>query len=605
MRTGIYARVSTQRQAQADGMAQQLDRLQAHALRQGWTVRAEHIFRDDGYSGASLKRPGLERLRDRAAMRELDRVLITAPDRLARNYVHQVLLLDEIMATGCQVEFLDRPMSQDPHDQLLLQIRGAVAEYERSLIAERMRRGRLRKLQAGILLPWTTPPFGYRVDPDRPRDPAGVRLDEAQAAVVSEMFAWYADEGRSLFGLAKKLQRVAIAPPRVQGRWNVTTVRGILTNPVYTGEVFAGRIQEACGTGVTATPRRLRPREDWMRVASIPALVTQEQYDRVQAKLAQNRQFARRNNTVHAYLLRALVSCGVCGLSCLGRSLPAGHRYYCCRGKLSAIHSHRESKCPSRYIPAEQVDALVWEDLCRLLSEPAAIRLALERAHGGHWLAQDLQARREALRRGQASVQQQIERLTEAYLASVVGLDEFRRRRGALEQKGQALGTQVRQLEAQVDRQAEIACVGMRMDEFFRRVRDGLDQATWEQKRRLIECLVARVIVADGEVEIRYVIPTSPAGEATHFCHLRSDYRAHHRTLEAVPARGDALRQDRLLLPGLPSTRGDPDLAQDYQDSLEGWRALGGHKAVLEHDLFDPGEIGFAGTFTSRATSSK
>jgi site-specific DNA recombinase len=541
MRTGIYARVSTQRQAQADGMAQQLDRLQAHALRQGWTVRAEHIFRDDGYSGASLKRPGLERLRDRAAMRELDRVLITAPDRLARNYVHQVLLLDEIMATGCQVEFLDRPMSQDPHDQLLLQIRGAVAEYERSLIAERMRRGRLRKLQAGILLPWTTPPFGYRVDPDRPRDPAGVRLDEAQAAVVSEMFAWYADEGRSLFGLAKKLQRVAIAPPRVQGRWNVTTVRGILTNPVYTGEVFAGRIQEACGTGVTATPRRLRPREDWMRVASIPALVTQEQYDRVQAKLAQNRQFARRNNTVHAYLLRALVSCGVCGLSCLGRSLPAGHRYYCCRGKLSAIHSHRESKCPSRYIPAEQVDALVWEDLCRLLSEPAAIRLALERAHGGHWLAQDLQARREALRRGQASVQQQIERLTEAYLASVVGLDEFRRRRGALEQKGQALGTQVRQLEAQVDRQAEIACVGMRMDEFFRRVRDGLDQATWEQKRRLIECLVARVIVADGEVEIRYVIPTSPAGEATHFCHLRSDYRAALGAAQGVASRRDPL----------------------------------------------------------------
>lgn len=220
MRTGIYARVSTQRQAQADGMAQQLDRLQAHALRQGWTVRAEHIFRDDGYSGASLKRPGLERLRDRAAMRELDRVLITAPDRLARNYVHQVLLLEEITATGCQVEFLDRPMSQDPHDQLLLQIRGAVAEYERSLIAERMRRGRLRKLQAGILRPWTTPPFGYRMDPDRPRDPAGVRLDEAQAAVVSEMFAWYADEGRSLFGLAKKLQRDAIAPPRVQGRFN-------------------------------------------------------------------------------------------------------------------------------------------------------------------------------------------------------------------------------------------------------------------------------------------------------------------------------------------------------------------------------------------------
>ena len=132
MRTAFYARVSTQRQAQADGIAQQLDRLQGRALAQGWTVAEEDIFRDDGYSGANLKRPGLERLRDRVALRALDRVLITAPDRLARHYVHQVLLLEEITATGCQVEFLDRPMSQDPHDQLLLQIRGAVAEYERS-----------------------------------------------------------------------------------------------------------------------------------------------------------------------------------------------------------------------------------------------------------------------------------------------------------------------------------------------------------------------------------------------------------------------------------------------------------------------------------------
>jgi site-specific DNA recombinase len=218
MRVALYARVSTQRQAQADGVAQQLDRLRAHALAQGWTVSDEDIFRDDGFSGARLRRPGLERLRDRAALRVLDRVLITAPDRLARHYVHQALLLEEIAATGCEVEFLDRPMSQDPHDQLLLQIRGAVAEYERSLITERMRRGRLRKLEAGLLLPWTKPPYGYRVDPERPRDPAGVRREEGEAAVAAEMFAWYAEEGRSLFGLAQRLRRDGVAPPLVRGR---------------------------------------------------------------------------------------------------------------------------------------------------------------------------------------------------------------------------------------------------------------------------------------------------------------------------------------------------------------------------------------------------
>ena len=526
MRIGIYARVSTQRQAQADGVTQQLDRLRAHALGRGWAVADEDVFRDDGYSGASLKRPGLERLRDRAALRALDRVLNTAPDRLARHYVHQVLLIEEITGTGCQVEFLDRPMGQDPHDQLLLQIRGAVAEYERSLIAERMRRGRLRKLRAGLLLPWTKPPYGYRVNPDRPRDPAGVRRDEAEAAAVAEMYAWYAEEARSLFALAQKLRRDSVAPPRGRGgRWSVPSLRGILTNPVYTGQVYAGRVQAACGTGVTATPRRVRPREDWIAVAAIPAIVTEEVFERVQARLARNRQFARRHNTAHPYLLRALVSCGVCGLACFGRCMPAGHRYYCCRGKLAALNSHRDTPCPSRFIPAGQVEALVWDDLCRLLAHPGAIRLALERAHGGHWLPQDLRARREALRRGQVGLRQQVERLTEVYLAGVVGLEEYRRRRRELEQREQALAAQGRQLDAQVDRQAEIARLWLRLDEFCRRVRDGLAQATWEQKRQLIEWLVARVVVADGEVEIRYVVPTSPAGEATRSCQLRLDHR--------------------------------------------------------------------------------
>src|SRR5436305_10904842 len=194
MRTAVYARVSTTRQAQAQTIEQQLDRLRVAVAERGWRLEERHVYRDDGCSGASLGRPGLDCLRDHAALAELDLVVVTAPDRLARNYVHQVLLLDELAGHGLKVEFLDRPMSQDPHDQLLLQIRGAVAEYERTLINERMRRGRLRKLRAGTLLPWTQPPYGYRLDPDRPRDPAGVRLNEAEAAVVRDLFAWYGDD---------------------------------------------------------------------------------------------------------------------------------------------------------------------------------------------------------------------------------------------------------------------------------------------------------------------------------------------------------------------------------------------------------------------------
>lgn len=153
MRRAVYVRVSTQRQAHLQTIEQQLERLQAHFQEQGWEWGEDLVFRDDGYSGASLKRPGLDRLREQAAQARLDRVVITAPDRLARKYIHQMLLIEELEKGGCQVEFVERPMSQDPHDQLLLQIRGAVAEYERNLIADRMRRGRQQKYRAGTLLP--------------------------------------------------------------------------------------------------------------------------------------------------------------------------------------------------------------------------------------------------------------------------------------------------------------------------------------------------------------------------------------------------------------------------------------------------------------------
>src|SRR5262244_301403 len=191
MTTAIYVRVSTDRQALTHTIDQQIERLRAHLKGEGQEVRCEQIFRDDGYSGATLNRPGLDRLRDQLREGTIDRVLIVSPDRLARNYVHQMVLLEEFERSGCQVHFLDQPIRQDPHDHLLLQIRGAVAEYERTLIAERMRRGRQMKLRAGLLLPWPTPPYGYRVHPDRPRDPAGVQIEPTEGAIVQEVVARY------------------------------------------------------------------------------------------------------------------------------------------------------------------------------------------------------------------------------------------------------------------------------------------------------------------------------------------------------------------------------------------------------------------------------
>jgi site-specific DNA recombinase len=172
-----------------------------------------------------------------------------------------------------------------------------------------------------------------------------------------------------------------------------------------------------------------------------------------------------------------------------------------------------------------QLDELVWQDLCELLRHPAHITAALERVHGGAWLPQELQARRQNLQQAQTHLQQQLDRLTEAYLASVIPLAGYQRRRQTLEEKMAAFALQEKQLDGQVDRQQELVGLVSCVEDFCQRIAQGLDNATFEQKRQLVELLVDRVIVTAGDVEILYVIPTSPASEHIRFCHLRSDYR--------------------------------------------------------------------------------
>jgi site-specific DNA recombinase len=533
MTAAIYVRVSTQRQSQTQTIEQQIERLRSHLSGLGEHLADDHIFRDDGHSGASLRRPGLDRLRDKAALATFDRVYVTDPDRLARNFVHQILLIEELQKHGCQVAFLDRPMSQDPHDQLLLQIRGAVAEYERSLIAERTRRGRQHKFRTGQMLPWTRPPYGYRLDPDKPRDPSGVRLDPAEAAVVAEMFAWFLRDGRGLLGLVKHLHEMGVPSPSGKEYWGGASVRGVLTNPAYTGQVCAGRRRyREARVRRSATHRigkphgtaELLPEGEWIVVGAIPAVVTREQFDLVQAKLATNRSSARRNNKVTAYLLRALVSCGHCGLACQARRVPPNNTYYICTGKSLQVRQRTGRYCASRFVPAGAVDELVWQDLCDLVRHPEVLKQALARATGGHWLPQQWQARRDNLRRGQASLAQQQERLTEAYLDGAIPLAEYRRRRADIERRQEALARQEEQLSGEADRLHKIAGLEKSVESFCRRISAGLDKATFEQRRQLVELLIDRVVVTGDEVEIRYVIPTAESSEHVRFCHLRLDY---------------------------------------------------------------------------------
>jgi site-specific DNA recombinase len=574
MRAAVYARVSTTRQAQAQGIEQQLDRLRAAVTDRGWELDDQHVYRDDGYSGARLGRPGLDRLRDHAALAELDVVLVTAPDRLARNYVHQVLLIDELAGRGCQVEFVDRPMSSDPHDQLLLQIRGAVAEYERTLIAERMRRGRQARLRAGTLLPWTTAPFGYRLDPDRPRRADAVWVDPGEAALVAQLFDWYLEPQGTVYRLARRLTELGVPTPRGGPRWNTASVRGILRNPSYAGRALSNRTQVApargrksamlpAGPGISHAPR---PEEDWITVP-VPAIVSEEAFAQVQAKLDANQQAAARN-TRHEYLLRALISCGACRLTCGVRQTAPGYRYYQCRGRTDPLRVAQGQRCTARYIPAGQLDELVWADLCALVTDPAQVARALARARGGAWLPQELHARQTAIRQALGQLDRQQQRLLDAYLAEIIALAEFQRKRDELDRRRAALAAQQRQLDAAAAQRLELQAVADGIEAFCQAIRTGLATATFQQRRQLAELLIDRVIVTDGQVEIRYVLPTSPDGPHRPFCQLCKDHLdpppgADHRDEVGQAGGGGGVAAVERQLAGVA-------VAADEQDAVPG-----------------------------------
>src|SRR6266536_2103962 len=545
MRAALYVRVSTDRQQHAQTIEQQVTQLHSYvAARDGWTIAAEHVFRDDGYSGAKLSRPGLDALRDHAARAAFDVVVICAPDRLARNFTHQMVVLEELERRGVPVVFCDRPFSDDPHEQLVTQIRGAVAEYERTLIADRMRRGRLARLRSGQLLPWTRAPYGYRLHPERPRDPALVQLDPVAAVVVQELFAAYAAGGVTLHGLAAQLTTRRVPTPTGKPVWRATTVRQLLTNPAYKGEAASGRLRTTpaqrrwsalapVGRGVSTTAH---PSEEWITVP-VPALISAEQFDLAQRRLAANQQGARRN-TSHPYLLRALVSCGVCGLSCSGVTRTASdtrYRYYRCRGKLTQVSSGRSRCCPARFIPAGQLDELVWADLCAVLRQPQLVAQALARAHSGAWVPGELRRRQATLRSVRAGVARQRQRLLEAYLAEVIDLVCFQRQDRTLAGQQADLLAREREVAAQGERLVQVSATAHSMTAVLEQLRVGLDQAGFEQRRQLVELLIDRVVVTDGQVEIRYVIPTTPASTKTRFCHLRTDYFKIESSEERLP----------------------------------------------------------------------
>src|SRR5262245_11315499 len=239
----IYARVSSDRQKENQTIASQTAALKQYAESHGYLVPAEWVFEDDGYSGASLIRPGLEAVRDLAAQGQIEAALVYAPDRLSRKYAYQVLLAEEFTRCGVALVFLKSPSSETPEDQLLMQFQGMIAEYERAQIVERSRRGKRYKAQQGVVNILSGAPYGYRYVRKSDKADAYYEVNETEAEVVRSVFDQYTRQGLSINGIARSLNERQIPTRTATTRWERSTVWGILRNPAYQGKACFGKTE--------------------------------------------------------------------------------------------------------------------------------------------------------------------------------------------------------------------------------------------------------------------------------------------------------------------------------------------------------------------------
>jgi DNA invertase Pin-like site-specific DNA recombinase len=255
MRVALYARVSTERQERQGTIASQLDALRHFAQAHGHEVVDAYVCIDDGYSGSRLDRPGLDQLRDGAEAGAFEAALVLCPDRLARKYAYQVLILEELERFSVRVIFLEQPPSEDPHARLLVQIQGAIAEYERMKIAERYRRGKLFRARQGEVIFWKVP-YGYRRIPRRDGVPAHVEIAEPEAPVVRQIFAWHVHDRLSVRQIALRLTESAHPTATGLERWGPSTVTRMLRNEAYAGTMYFNRHESLDGDAKTAGRRR-------------------------------------------------------------------------------------------------------------------------------------------------------------------------------------------------------------------------------------------------------------------------------------------------------------------------------------------------------------
>lgn len=527
----IYARVSSQRQKEEDTIDSQIEAIKLYAKEKGYHVNERYIFLDNGFSGGSLQRPALDELRELIRFETIATLLIYAPDRLSRNYTHQLILMEEFRKQGVEVCFLKNPPSSDtPEAKMFQHFQGIFAEYERALIVDRARRGRIYKAKQGDVSVIPSLPYGYR----RIKNGGStfVEVVEEEAKVVKEIFRLCAYETLPVSKIAQRITMTGIKPRKGGSEWSMRTILDILKNPTYLGTSYFGKTERCEGSSdkirkygskiyVKAKyARRVCQQDKWLPI-NVPQIINENDFELVQEALKKNKILASRN-TKEPSLLQGLITCGICGQPFYKRIRKNGEKsisYYNCRAKVDK----KVKKCLNKSIRQEEIDKHVFEEVLKLLKTPALIQQELDRRAKEASNVDELRQQEIILRKGLAKLLHERDRLLDAYQSGVIDLKELKKRNKQLDEQKKKFEKDIESLQAVKIQEKEGFELGNIFENIIKRMEHRAQDLTFEEKRKLIRLLVEEVVIHKDTISLVHCI--SPIAIAQDGCLLKADGR--------------------------------------------------------------------------------
>jgi site-specific DNA recombinase len=508
-----YSRVSENPDEEEQTIKNQLMIFAEQAEKNNWQIVQE--YKDDDWSGDILERPSLDRLRldAKSKNRAWEAVLIYDPDRLARRYSYQELVMDELREAGVEVMFVTVSAPKNSEDKILHGVRGLFAEYERAKIAERFRLGKLRKVKEGHILT-TQPLYGYNYIPKQDKVHGYYEINLEEARVVKMIFSWVANDGITLRAIVRKLQQLGIRPRNSKrGVWSTSTLSTMLRHKGYVGEAHYGASyavipQRPHNTEkykkMKKTSRKLRPKEEWITIP-IPAIIELEVFEKAGKRLKTNFALCQRNKK-NEYLLAGKIDC-VCGRKRAGEGYyNKPNLYYRCTDR--TLNFPLPANCAEKGLNARAADELVWKKIADLMSSPKLLAEQAERwLKNTHTKAKSVLVDVEAIEKEIGKLNEQLERYNKGYGAGAFTLEQLKNYTAPLQERISQLKTQVANATSEASEMLLETPSEQEMEAFARKAKETLRGLKFAAKRAIILNTVDKVIGNKDHLQVIGYLP--------------------------------------------------------------------------------------------------